>query len=61
MADKASILERRSRTSSSAERAGLYEPGNAFQSYQPQAKIDVASARQMIDILTLLHEKNRAI
>jgi len=25
--------------------------------YQPQAKIDVASARQMIDILTLLHEK----
>lgn len=25
--------------------------------YQPQAKIDAASARQMIDILTLLHEK----
>jgi uncharacterized protein DUF1844 len=25
--------------------------------YQPQAKIDVASARQMIDILALLHEK----
>jgi len=25
--------------------------------YQPQAKIDVASARQMIDILVLLHEK----
>jgi hypothetical protein len=25
--------------------------------YQPQAKIDVASARQMIDILTLLREK----
>ena len=25
--------------------------------YQPQAKIDVASARQMIDIIVLLHEK----
>lgn len=25
--------------------------------YQPQTKIDVASARQMIDILTLLQEK----
>ena len=25
--------------------------------YQPQAKIDVAAARQMIDILTLLNEK----
>jgi hypothetical protein len=27
--------------------------------YQPQSKIDVASARQMIDILQLLHEKTR--
>lgn len=27
--------------------------------YQPQAKIDVAAARQMIEILTLLQEKTR--